>query len=231
MDLDVTRLTFIERTVRSHQLTGEHLLGEQHLVDWSLSASKVDRHRAGSVGPRLHHPDRSRDRRVQSGGLVRRSPFGHPDVQRSGREQLRGAGQLPAVPRGRRPTRSPSRSAEPTGPVDRDADSRAFDITNRSLSVADRAAVAGADLRRALRPGRAAVALPQLVRWTVRRPGPAERRLCPGRDADRPRLRLIGGARVEHWKLDLNSLDPQGRPRPSRATTPTSSRRCRSTTT
>ena len=43
VDLEVTRLTFVERTVRSHQLTGEHLLGEHHLVDWSLSSSIVKR--------------------------------------------------------------------------------------------------------------------------------------------------------------------------------------------
>ena len=33
--------TFTERTVRSHQLTGEHLFGPRHLVDWSLAASQV----------------------------------------------------------------------------------------------------------------------------------------------------------------------------------------------
>ncbi|MDQ3426716.1 MAG: carboxypeptidase regulatory-like domain-containing protein, partial [Gemmatimonadota bacterium] len=49
VNLDVTRLTFTERTVRSHQLTGEHLLGQDHLVDWSLSVSNVDR----------YEPDRS----------------------------------------------------------------------------------------------------------------------------------------------------------------------------
>src|SRR5918995_3529777 len=49
VDLDVTRLTFIERTMRSHQLAGEHLLADQHMVDWSLSASNVDR----------NEPDRS----------------------------------------------------------------------------------------------------------------------------------------------------------------------------
>ena len=26
------------------------------------------------------------------------------------------------------------------------------------------------------------------------------------------RLRLIGGARLEHWEFDLNTLDQQGRP-------------------
>ena len=47
--LDVTRLTFIERTVRAHQLRGEHLVGGRHGLDWLASVSTV----------RRYEPDRS----------------------------------------------------------------------------------------------------------------------------------------------------------------------------
>ncbi len=197
VDLDVTRLTFIERTVRSHQVTGEHLLGDQHLVDWSLSASKVDR----------TEPDRSDVAYITQIDPTTRvsNPvawFGGPrsatrtfsdlnEKSYEGQANYRlflGSPDQPITIKVGGAFRA----------VDRDADSRSFDITNRSLSLADRGTLARADLRRALRPGRAPVALPQLVRWTVRRQGPAERRLCPGRDAHQPSAaahrRRAGGA-------------------------------------
>jgi hypothetical protein len=48
-DLDITRLTFVERTVRSHQLRGEHMIAGQDVLDWEASASSV----------RRYEPDRS----------------------------------------------------------------------------------------------------------------------------------------------------------------------------
>jgi hypothetical protein len=48
-DLDITRLTFVERTVRSHQLRGDHMVGSQNGLDWEASASSV----------RRYEPDRS----------------------------------------------------------------------------------------------------------------------------------------------------------------------------
>jgi hypothetical protein len=39
----VNRLTYVERSVRSNQLRGEHQIGSRHRLDWSLSASAVDR--------------------------------------------------------------------------------------------------------------------------------------------------------------------------------------------
>jgi len=47
--LDITRLTFTERTVRSHQLRGDHLITGRHMLDWAISASSV----------RRYEPDRS----------------------------------------------------------------------------------------------------------------------------------------------------------------------------
>ena len=41
--LTITRLQFIERSVRFDQLQGEHLLGERHFLDWSVANSGVTR--------------------------------------------------------------------------------------------------------------------------------------------------------------------------------------------
>ena len=46
---DFRRLTFTERSVRSNQLNGEHLLGERSLVSWSVTSAGVTR----------NEPDRS----------------------------------------------------------------------------------------------------------------------------------------------------------------------------
>ncbi len=231
VDLDVTRLTFVQRTVRSHQLTGEHLVGDDQLVDWSLSASRVDR----------YEPDRSDIAYIAqvdpatgasaAGELAGRAALGHPHVQRSGREQLRGQGNYrlflgssanPAIVKVGGAYRA----------VDRDVDSRAFDITNRGLSPVDRPGAAGTDLRRTLRPGRPACrsSSTRTAAATTRATGwwPATGRSSCQLAA---RLRLIGGARVEHWTLELNTLNPAGRGLVHRArTTPTSCPRSRSTT-
>ena len=61
--LFVDRLRFVERTVRSNQLTGEHQLGERHRIDWSVTSSGVSR----------KEPDRSEFVRVA--GAPNEAPF------------------------------------------------------------------------------------------------------------------------------------------------------------
>lgn len=41
--VQVDRMTYVERVVRSHQLRGEHQLGMRHRVDWSANLSAVSR--------------------------------------------------------------------------------------------------------------------------------------------------------------------------------------------
>jgi TonB-dependent receptor len=41
--VQIDRLTYVERVVRSNQLRGEHQLGMRHRVDWSLNSSEVSR--------------------------------------------------------------------------------------------------------------------------------------------------------------------------------------------
>ncbi len=42
-DLDLTRLTYVERWVRSNQLRASHLLGTRHLFEWSVTNSAISR--------------------------------------------------------------------------------------------------------------------------------------------------------------------------------------------
>jgi outer membrane receptor protein involved in Fe transport len=211
VDLDVTRLTFTERTVRSHQLTGEHLLGQNHLVDWSLAASHVDR----------DEPDRSdiayitdidpvtgASRPVEWLGGPRSATRTFSDLGESSYE-ARGNYRLTL--------------GSPTSPVvvkvggayrrvTREADSRAFDITNRGLSEADRqvtpeqifAGPYAQDSRLSL-----------FINANGGRYDARDRLGAGYGLVELPlggRLRLIGGARVEHWMLDLTTLSPQGIP-------------------
>jgi outer membrane receptor protein involved in Fe transport len=211
VDLDVTRLTFIERTVRSHQLAGEHLLADQHLVDWSLSASNVDR----------NEPDRSDVAYVTDIDPVTGTSnpiawFGAPrsGVRTFGTLEERsyeglanyrlflGSASNPITVKVGGAYRA----------VDRDADSRSYDITNRSLSSADRQL-----------PPEQIFAGPfaqdgrlNLFISSFGGQYDARDRLSAGyAQVEMPlsgRFRLIGGARVEHWDLELNSLTPLGVP-------------------
>jgi outer membrane receptor protein involved in Fe transport len=211
VDLDVTRLTFIERTVRSHQLAGEHLLADQHLVDWSLSASNVDR----------NEPDRSDVAYVTeidpvTGGSTPIAWFGAP------RSAVRTFGNLDErsyeglanyrLFLGSASNPITMKIGAAYRAVDRDADSRSFDITNRSLSVADRQLppeqiFAGPFAQ----DGRLSLFISAFGGQYE-----ARDRLSAGyAQVEMPlggRFRLIGGARLEHWDLKLNSLTPQGVP-------------------
>ena len=209
VDLDVTRLTFTQRTVRSHQLAGEHLLGQRHLVDWSFSASRVDR----------YEPDRSDIAYITqidpaTGASHPTAWLGGPrSATRTfsdlGESSYEGGGNY-RILLGSSSNPASIKVGGSYRAVSRDVDSRAFDITNRALSEADRQVVpeqifAGPyaedsrlslfinanggryDARDHLGAGYAQLELPL---------GSA--------------LRLIGGARLEHWNLDLNTLSPQG---------------------
>ncbi|MEZ0334429.1 MAG: TonB-dependent receptor [Gemmatimonadales bacterium] len=209
--LDVTRLTFTERNVRSHQLTGEHLLGKSHLVDWSLSASHV----------RRYEPDRSDIAYITDidpvtgistpvawlgGPRTATRTFG--DLDESGYEGrgnyrlLLGSANRPTVVKVEGLYRG----------VDRTADSRAFDITNRGLGESDRqrppeeifAGPAAEDSRLSL-----------FINANGGRYDVTDRLAAGYAQVELPlgnRLQLIGGARIEQWDLDLNTLDPQGTP-------------------
>ena len=209
LDLDITRLTFVQRTVRSHQLTGEHLLGDDHLVDWSLNASRVNRYepdRSDIAYIAQIDPATGASQPVAWLGAPRSatrtfSDLGESSYEGQGNYRLfLGSSANPAILKVGGAYRA----------VDRDVDSRAFDITNRGLSAADRQA-----------PPEQIFAGPfaqdsRLSLFVNANGGryDARDRLAAGYGQMEfqltDRLRVIGGARVEHWTLELNTLDPQG---------------------
>ncbi|HUQ15487.1 MAG TPA: TonB-dependent receptor [Gemmatimonadales bacterium] len=209
LDLDVTRLTFVQRTVRSHQLTGEHLLGDDHLVDWSLNASRVNRYepdRSDIAYIAQIDPATGAAQPIAWLGAPRSatrtfSDLGESSYEGQGNYRLfLGSSANPAIIKVGGAYRA----------VDRDVDSRAFDISNRALSPADRqlspeqifAGPFAQDSRLALfvnANGGRYDARDRLAAGY----GQVEFQLTD-------RLRIIGGARVEHWTLELNTLDPQG---------------------
>jgi len=210
-DLDVTRLTFVERTVRSHQVTGEHLFGMSHLVDWSLSGSSVDRYepdRSDIAYTTEIDPVTGASQPIAWLGGPRSatrtfSDLGETSYEGRGNYRLvLGSTDRPAVVKVGGAYRK----------TDRDADSRAFDITNRALGTADRqrspeeifAGPAAADSRLSLFINANGGRYDAHDRLTA---GYAQVELPLG-----GRLRLIGGARIEHWTLDVNTLSPQGQP-------------------
>jgi hypothetical protein len=211
--LDITRLTYVERAVRSHQLRGEHLLGGRHRMEWTGTYSRVQR----------DEPDRSdlADEaavNAQSGALERTRWFGAP------RAATRTFGSLDewsgeAGGSLRLAFGEPGREfAVKVGGgyrrVERDADSRAFDIISGSLDEAQRAAPAeslfdgrhadGSLLLRVNSNGGFYAAQDDNTAGYVQLEVPLG-----------SRVRLIGGARVERSELSVLSLSPFGEETPS----------------
>jgi outer membrane receptor protein involved in Fe transport len=207
INLDLTRLTFIERSVRSNQVLGEHLLGERHWLDWAVTASGVKRNEpdradliyvAQDDGNGNLVPDfwwganRSADRTFSSidetgyeGALNYRLSLGSASVPTWLKVGVTGRS------------------------VDRDADSRIYNLTTQSLTEAERRAPAedifsgfyGSQGRLSLTPGATG-------RYT------AEDRLVAGyAQMDVPvtdRIRILGGARVERSEIDVATVLFQG---------------------
>ncbi len=203
LNLALTRLTFVERTVRSNQLLGEHLLGERHFLDWAVSASGVKRNEpdrsdliytavddgSGNLVPDFWWAaNRSADRTFSSidetgyeGALNYRLSLGNLATPTWLKLGLMGR------------------------TVDRDADSRIYNITTQSLTVAERRQSAEAifsgfyadEGRLRLTPGFTG-------RYT------AEDRLVAGYiQADLPvtqRIRVLGGARVERSEINVGTV-------------------------
>lgn len=203
INLDLTRLTFVERSVRSNQLLGEHLLGGRHLLDWSASASGVTR----------NEPDRADliyvARDDGSGNLVPDFWWGANRSADRTFSSIDESGYEGAV----NYRLSLGESTAPTWvkagmmgrAVDRDADSRIYNLSTTSLSEAERR-VSAEDIfsgyyasqgRLLLNPGNSG-------RYT------AEDRLIAGYlQADVPitnRIQILGGARVERSEVNVRTV-------------------------
>lgn len=202
----LSRTTFTARSVRSTQLTGEHLLTGSHVLDWSLANSRVSR----------IEPDRSDLRYVagtdpSSGALVPAEWFTgsfaatktFSDLVEDGwdgalnHRMALGGGTSPLM----------LKSGIGFRAVDRDANSQPYDIRNRDLTQPERAVspellfdgTYAAD-------GRLSLFVNQVGgRYQAR-----DRILAGYAMLDVPLttgIHLVGGARVERWALDLTSFD------------------------
>ena len=199
-----TRLTFIERTVRSHQLAGEHLFGGRHLIDWSATYSAVARNEPdrSDVGYQVS----SQGTPTQWFGQSRFATRTFSDLDEHGTD-LGGSYQLALGPKGR-PVIIKVGGAYRT--VDRTANTRAYDIVNRSLGNADlaqnpeqifdgRAALAGQLLLRANSNGGRYTASDEIDAGFAMVEVPIGRR-----------IKVIGGGRVERWNLEVLTRTVQG---------------------
>ncbi|MFZ5625167.1 MAG: TonB-dependent receptor domain-containing protein [Gemmatimonadota bacterium] len=213
--LFTTRLSYIERSVRSNRLAGEHLIGAKNLIDWSVVSSGVTR----------HEPDRS-DLAYQGAadsatGQIR--PVAWPGQARFATRTFSelsesGWDVAASVRRSIGPESNPAfiKVGGLFRTVSRDADTRAYDILNQALSPAE-LALPPEQLFSPANIQRGAFTLfanANAGRYT------ADETVGAGfAMAEIPlsrRLRVVGGARVEYWRLDVNTTTVFGQQVPAR---------------
>lgn len=203
-----TRLLFVERSVRSSQIDGEHQLGNRSLVNWSVTSSGVTR----------NEPDRSDIGYIANidanGAVTPEQWFGQARFATRSFGTLAESGWDFGGSYQYALSRSANTAVLKLGgsyrTVSRDADTRAYDIINRSLSTAELSqspeiifngtyADQGAMIARANAFG---------GRYT------ADDRISAGfAMVETPvgsRVRVIAGARIEDWRLDVTTLTVQG---------------------
>ncbi len=213
-ELQITRLTFVARSVRSHQLQGEHLFGERNFVDWSVTLSDVQRNEPDRSDLAYGTEDPSTGAPVTPYwiGIPRSAIRTFSALDESGWDlggnfrRLFGSLSRPiAVKIGGAYRR-----------VDRDADTRAYDIYNRTLSRGDLTAEpevifdgTHAENGRLILSANA----------NAGRYGALDQIVAGFAQAELPlsdRLQVVGGARVENWRLDVDSRTVTGQVAPAR---------------
>jgi outer membrane receptor protein involved in Fe transport len=206
--VDLTRLTFIERSVRSHQLRGEHLLASRHRVDWSGAYSRVSRNepdRSDLIDEALANAQTGAVERVRWSDIRRSATRSFSALE----EQSREAGANLRMAFGSPGSDFAVKVGGNFRRVERDADSRAYDITNLTLDAAQRAAPA-----ESLFDGRYADGGLALQRNVIGGAYMAtDDNLAGYLQLEIPlgaRVRVIGGARVERSQLDVVSESPLG---------------------
>ncbi len=199
-DFQFTRLTFVERTIRSHQLAGEHLFGGRHLINWTATFSDVSR----------NEPDRSDIGYLverQGNSVVPTAWFGQPrfatrtfsDVTETGKD----FGATYNLALGRKSNPVVVKVGGAYRAVERVANTRAYDIMNLSLNQSDlqrspeaifdgTAALAGQLLLSANANGGRYTANDEIVAGFAMVEAPIGKH-----------VKVIGGSRVEQWALDV----------------------------
>lgn len=203
---DITRLQYVSRAVRSNQLAGEHLLARRHTVSWALTSSGVTR----------NEPDRSdlvyeASRDTTTGVVTPVQWFGAPS---SGNRTFTAVSEngLQADASWRVALGGPGGPAIKVGgqyrTTDRSAETRSYDILNLSLGTASLRLPADQIFSRtdslflsANVLGGRYTASDQLAAGFAMVELPLSRR-----------LRLIGGARVEHSDVRVNTIATNGSP-------------------
>ena len=207
---EFTRLTYTERSMRSNQLTGEHLFGTRHLINWSASISGVTR----------EEPDRSDigyvvgpdGRPMEWFGAARFATRTFSSLSENGTD-LSANYQL-ALGAAARPILVKVGAARRT--TTRDSEIRAYDIVNRSLTTEE--------LRQApeqIFDGTYAAAGKLLLHANAFGGSyEADDKVTAAFGMlDIPvgaSIRVIGGARLEKWKLDVLTTTAQAEIVPAR---------------
>jgi outer membrane receptor protein involved in Fe transport len=211
-DLAITRLTFTERTMRAHQLKGEHLLGSRHFVDWSASVSST----------RRYEPDRSdlvytamRDSKgnfqpVAWADIRQGATRTFSDVNEDGYD----LGLNYRLSLGNLARATTFKVGGAYRHADRDSDSRAYDLRNFGLDsdqlrqapevvFSEENALAGNLFMSANTNAGRYRANDHVAAGFIQAEIPLT-----------GRLQVIAGARVEQWRLDLTSIAVDGTPTP-----------------
>lgn len=202
--LNIGRLSYVERAVRSNQLAGQHMLGQNnHYVDWRVTSSGVVR----------TEPDRSDIAYFRQpngaliwGGIQRGSTRSFSDL---GEEQWEAAGDYRLyLGQGEK-----AWSVKLGGLyrwAKRISDSRSYDITNRSLSEAERTNVMENVFTQANIDAGAFLLIPNA---NGGRYGALDRLFAGYAQLEVPvttRIRAIAGLRIERDTLAVNTITPDG---------------------
>lgn len=202
--LQIDRLRYVERSVRSNQLSGEHQLGSANRVDWAVTSSGVTR----------AEPDRSEFYRV-----LRDDGSSVWNAQNS-RAAVRTYGDLDetALEGSLNVTRALGRHELKVGGLfrttDREAENRSYAVFNFGRQLSDAQSALSAEEifdGRFAQGGDGFLTIRPLLQGGSY---DAEDRLAAGYamlDFElTPRIRLIGGARVERSEVEVRTLGQDG---------------------
>ena len=213
-NFEFQRLTYTTRSVRSNQLQGQHLLSNRISGDWSVTWAGVTRDEPdrSDIGY-LAVPDPT------SGRLEPREWFGAPRfATRTFTDMSETSWDFGANVRfefGGRAYPTALKIGGAFRTVSRDADSRAYDITNLNLTDAQRQMTP----EQIFTPANESANSFFLSANTNGGRYTADDKVAAGYvQLEIPithRLQFVGGARIEDWHLDVNTVTPGGQVVPS----------------